>query len=35
MSGALLDTTVLIDLSRGNTAAADFVDTALSVERPY
>lgn len=26
MAGKLLDTTVLIDLLRGNTAAADFVD---------
>lgn len=26
MKGKLLDTTVLIDLSRGNAAAADFVD---------
>ena len=30
MTGKLLDTTVLIDLSRGNTDAADFVDTARS-----
>jgi tRNA(fMet)-specific endonuclease VapC len=30
MSGKLLDTTVLIDLSRGNTDAASFVDTAFA-----
>jgi hypothetical protein len=28
MTGKLLDTTVLIDLSRGNADAADFVDAA-------
>jgi hypothetical protein len=28
MSGKLLDTTVLIDLSRGNLDAADFIDAA-------
>lgn len=27
MSRKLLDTTILVDLSRGNTAAADFVDS--------
>ena len=30
MSGKLLDTTVLIDLSRGNTTAADFTLLHLS-----
>ena len=30
MTGKLLDTTVLIDLSRGNAEAADFVDAALN-----
>ena len=34
MSGTLLDTTVLIDLSRGNTVAADFVDTAYTAKTP-
>jgi predicted nucleic acid-binding protein len=34
MTGKLLDTTVLIDLSRGNTDAADFVDTARSSRTP-
>jgi len=34
MTGKLLDTTVLIDLSRGNTDAADFVDTARSSGTP-
>jgi hypothetical protein len=32
MSGQLLDTTVLIDLSRGNTEAADFVDAAFKAK---
>lgn len=31
MAGKLLDTTILIDLSRGNVAAADFVEAT----RPY
>jgi tRNA(fMet)-specific endonuclease VapC len=30
MTGKLLDTTVLIDLLRGNTDAADFVDAVLA-----
>lgn len=30
MNGQLLDTTVLIDLSRGRPAAADFVDEAIN-----
>jgi predicted nucleic acid-binding protein len=34
MSGTLLDTTVLIDLSRGNTDAADLVDMAFDAETP-
>ncbi len=34
MMGNLLDTTVLIDLSRGNTDAADFVDAARKSETP-
>ena len=34
MTGKLLDTTVLIDLSRGNAEAADFVDAALNSETP-
>ncbi|HBY92406.1 MAG TPA: VapC toxin family PIN domain ribonuclease [Chloroflexi bacterium] len=34
MTGKLLDTTVLIDLSRGNVKAADFVDPALADETP-
>lgn len=34
MSGTLLDTTVLIDLSRGDTDAADFVDTAFASGTP-
>jgi predicted nucleic acid-binding protein len=34
MSGTLLDTTVLIDLSRGNAAAANFVDTAYNAKTP-
>lgn len=32
MTGKLLDTTVLIDLSRGNLKAADFVDAARADE---
>lgn len=32
MSSLLLDTTVLIDLSRGNTDAADFIDNARDAE---
>jgi len=32
MSGKLLDTTVLIDLSRGKTEAADFIDAARKRE---
>jgi predicted nucleic acid-binding protein len=34
VNGQLLDTTVLIDLSRGNTAAADFVDEAFNSGSP-
>ena len=34
MSGKLLDTTVLIDLSRGNTAAADFIDESRKFQIP-
>jgi len=34
MSGKLLDTTVLIDLSRGNTAAADFIDNSRTAQTP-
>ena len=34
MTGKLLDTTVLIDLSRGNADAADFVDAARESGRP-
>jgi predicted nucleic acid-binding protein len=34
MIGKLLDTTVLIDLSRGNVEAADFVDTTIDSETP-
>ena len=34
MTGMLLDTTVLIDLSRGNAEAADFVDTAINAQTP-
>lgn len=34
MNGKLLDTTMLIDLSRGNTVAAEFVDTALTAGTP-
>jgi predicted nucleic acid-binding protein len=34
MSGKLLDTTVLIDLSRGSTDAADFVDEAMDYGTP-
>lgn len=34
MIGKLLDTTVLIDLSRGNTEAASFVDTAFASNVP-
>lgn len=30
MSGKLLDTTVLVDLFRGNTQAADFIDAAIA-----
>jgi predicted nucleic acid-binding protein len=30
----LLDTTILIDLLRGNTATADFVDTAFADDIP-
>ena len=32
MSGKLLDTTVLIDLSRGKIDAADFIDDARNVQ---
>lgn len=32
MTGKLLDTTVLIDLSRGNPAAADFIDAEFKSE---
>ena len=34
MSGKLLDTTVLIDLSRGNIDAADFIDSASESGTP-
>lgn len=34
MSGKLLDTTILIDLSRGNTSAADFIDDARNTQIP-
>lgn len=34
MTGKLLDTTVLIDLSRGDTEAADLVDAAFKSETP-
>lgn len=34
MTGMLLDTTILIDLLRGNTDAAEFVDTALASRTP-
>jgi predicted nucleic acid-binding protein len=34
MTGMLLDTTILIDLLRGNTNAADFVDTAFADRVP-
>lgn len=34
MTGKLLDTTVLIDLLRGNTDAADFVDIAFASGAP-
>lgn len=34
MTGKLLDTTVLIDLFRGEGAAADFVDAAFKSEIP-
>ncbi|MBI5032659.1 MAG: type II toxin-antitoxin system VapC family toxin [Chloroflexi bacterium] len=34
MTGKLLDSTVLIDLSRGNTQAADFVDAARRDQIP-
>lgn len=34
MTGKLLDTTVLIDLSRGNFHAADFVDAAIKAKIP-
>lgn len=34
MTGKLLDTTVLIDLSRGNADAADFVDSARATDTP-
>lgn len=34
MSGTLLDTTVLIDLSRGNLDAAEFIDTATNSQTP-
>jgi predicted nucleic acid-binding protein len=34
VNGQLLDTTVLIDLSRGNAAAADFVDEAFNSGSP-
>ena len=34
MTGKLLDTTVLIDLSRGNPDAADFVDAARGSDIP-
>lgn len=34
MTGILLDTTVLIDLSRGNIDAADFVDMQINSQIP-
>jgi predicted nucleic acid-binding protein len=34
MTGRLLDTTVLIDLSRGNTEAAQFIDATVASEIP-
>jgi predicted nucleic acid-binding protein len=34
MNGKLLDTTVLIDLSRGNIAAADFIAVAFNTQIP-
>lgn len=34
MKGKLLDTTVLIDLSRGNTDAADFIDNSRTTQTP-
>ena len=34
MTGRLLDTTVLIDLSRGNTDAADFIDAVRASGTP-
>ncbi len=34
MNGVLIATTVLIDLSRGDTAAAEFVDAAFSAGTP-
>ncbi|MCP4357730.1 MAG: type II toxin-antitoxin system VapC family toxin [Chloroflexi bacterium] len=34
MSGKLLDTTTLIDLSRGNIAAGDFVDNCRKAQTP-
>jgi predicted nucleic acid-binding protein len=34
MTGKLLDTTVLIDLSRGNTDAADFIDAVHASGTP-
>lgn len=34
VTGKLLDTTVLIDLSRGNTEAADFIDAARASDIP-
>lgn len=34
MTGKLLDTTVLIDLSRGNSDTADFIDAAVNSQTP-
>jgi predicted nucleic acid-binding protein len=34
MTGKLLDTTVLVDLSRGSEEAADFVDSAFASDAP-
>jgi predicted nucleic acid-binding protein len=34
MSGILLDTTVLIDLSRGNIITADFIDDCRNAQTP-
>jgi predicted nucleic acid-binding protein len=34
MSGNLLDTTVLIDISRGNVVAANFVDDCRQAQIP-